>query len=139
MSKKMQAIIWIIIAIIVLILIGGVAYGIVRYATQEVKNPEVTFEIEGYGNVKMVLYPEYAPNTVKNFIALVNAGYYNGKVIYGKDEFSEYWGRDTEGNVENPKLSTINSSIEADSDSDYEYEINGEFVANDFNQNTLSQ
>ena len=138
MSKKMQAIIWIIIAIIVLILIGGVAYGIVRYATQEVKNPEVTFEIEGYGNVKMVLYPEYAPNTVKNFIALVNAGYYNGKVIYGKDEFSEYWGRDTEGNVENPKLSTINSSIEADSDSEYEYEINGEFVANNFNQNTLS-
>ena len=58
--------------------------------------------------------------------------------IYGKDEFSEYWGRNTEGNVENPKLSTINSSIEVDSDSDYEYEINGEFVANDFNQNTLS-
>ena len=138
MSKKAQSIIWLIVAIIVFILIGGVAYGIVRYSTQEVKNPEVTFEIEGYGNVKMVLYPEYAPNTVKNFIKLAQSGYYTGKVVYGKDEVSEYWGRNSEGNVENPKLSTIDSSIEADSDSDHEYEINGEFVTNDFKQNTLS-
>ena len=138
MSKKTQSIIWLVVAIVLVALIGTLIYGYVRNATQEIKNPEVTFEIEGYGNVKMVLYPEYAPNTVRNFIKLAQSGYYNGKVVYGKDSFSEYWGRNTEGNVDNPKYSTIDSSIEADSDDDKDYEINGEFIANGYNQNTLS-
>jgi cyclophilin family peptidyl-prolyl cis-trans isomerase len=138
MSKKTQSIMWIIIAIIAIVLIGLVVYNFAIYKNQEVKNPEVTFEIEGYGSVKVVLYPEYAPNTVKNFLALLNSGYYDDKVVYGRDEYGVYFGRDTEGDVIAPKLSTINSDIEEDSDDDYEYEIDGEFVANSFNTNTLS-
>ena len=34
------------------------------------------------GTIKVVLYPEYAPNTVKNFVNRANEGYYNGKDIY---------------------------------------------------------
>ena len=37
----------------------------------------------------MELYPDMAPNTVKNFITLANNGYYNGKQIseVGKVQF----------------------------------------------------
>ena len=51
------------------------------------KNPVVTFEMENGKVFKAELYPEIAPNTVKNFLSLVNKGYYNGltfhRVIYG--------------------------------------------------------
>ena len=35
-------------------------------------NPVVTFEMENGDIMKAELYPEIAPNTVKNFISLVN-------------------------------------------------------------------
>ena len=51
------------------------------------KNPVVTFEMENGKVFKAELYPEIAPNTVKNFLSLVNSGYYDGlnfhRVIYG--------------------------------------------------------
>lgn len=51
------------------------------------KNPVVTFEMENGKVFRAELYPEIAPNTVKNFLSLVNKGYYNGltfhRVIYG--------------------------------------------------------
>lgn len=34
------------------------------------------------GTIKAVLYPEYAPNTVDNFINRANEGFYDGKDIY---------------------------------------------------------
>lgn len=34
------------------------------------------------GTIKAVLYPEYAPNTVDNFVNRANEGFYNGKDIY---------------------------------------------------------
>lgn len=137
MSKKIQTIIWIIISLVVLFLIGVCAYGIIMSKTEKNVHPEVSFEIENYGAIKMELYPEYAPNTVANFIKLVQSGYYNNKIIYGKDDICLYVGRNSEGETENPKISLIDSSIEADSDEDYEYTIEGEFVANGFKQNTL--
>ena len=138
MSKKTQGIIWLVVAIIAAVIIGYVIYSTVMFKVQTVKHPEVSFEIEGYGTVKMELYPEYAPNTVVNFIKLAQAGYYNGKVVYGKDTIAEYWGRSQDGTVENPKASLVNSSIESGSEGDFDYEIEGEFIANKFNQNTLS-
>ena len=45
-------------------------------------NPIVTFEMENGGIIKAELYPEIAPNTVNNFISLVNAGYYNGIIFH---------------------------------------------------------
>ena len=35
-------------------------------------NPIVTIEMENGNMMKAELYPEIAPNTVKNFIALIN-------------------------------------------------------------------
>ena len=39
-------------------------------------NPIVTFELENGQVMTGELYPEKAPNTVNNFIALANSGYY---------------------------------------------------------------
>ncbi len=137
MSKKIQFVVWTIIAIIAVLIIGVVAYNAINKMFGEVNHPEATFEIENYGTVKMELYPEYAPNTVANFIKLIEAGYYNSKVIYGKDDICLYVGRNAGGEIDKPKLSLISSDIEVDSEGDYEYSIKGEFVANDFEQNTL--
>ena len=46
------------------------------------QNPIVTFEMENGGVFKAELYPEIAPNTVNNFISLVNKGYYNGLIFH---------------------------------------------------------
>ena len=45
-------------------------------------NPLVTVEMAGGGVMKGELYPESAPNTVNNFIALANSGYYDGLVFH---------------------------------------------------------
>ena len=137
MGKKIVFILWVIALIAVVLLIGGYAYNNVKRVNDSEAHPEVTFEIENYGTVKMELYPEYAPNTVTNFIKLVEKGYYNDKVIYGKDELCMYLGRDSEGEAVNPKISLISDDVEADSDDDYEYSISGEFVSNGYNENTL--
>lgn len=44
----------------------------------EMNNPIVTIEMENGGIIKAELYPHIAPNTVNNFISLINKGYYNG-------------------------------------------------------------
>ena len=53
------------------------------------QNPIVTFEIEREtdfgvqtGTIKAELYPEIAPNTVNNFISLINKGYYDGLTFH---------------------------------------------------------
>lgn len=46
------------------------------------KNPVVTFEMEGGSIIKAELYPEIAPNTVKNFISLISKGYYDGLTFH---------------------------------------------------------
>lgn len=48
----------------------------------ENKNPIVTFEMADGKVIKAELYPEIAPNTVKNFISLVNRGYYDGLIFH---------------------------------------------------------
>ena len=46
------------------------------------KNPIVTIEMENGDIMKAELYPEIAPNTVNNFISLVNKGYYDGIIFH---------------------------------------------------------
>lgn len=65
--KKTKNIIWIIALILVIILIGAIAFGYYKNATNEVKNPVATMEVEGFGTVKIELYPDKAPQTVSNF------------------------------------------------------------------------
>lgn len=45
-------------------------------------NPIVTFEMENGKTFKAELYPEKAPNTVNNFLSLVNKGFYNGIIFH---------------------------------------------------------
>ncbi len=45
-------------------------------------NPVVTFEMENGDIMKAELYPELAPNTVKNFVSLVSKGYYDGLIFH---------------------------------------------------------
>ena len=50
-------------------------------------NPIVTFTLQNGKTIKAELYPDIAPNTVNNFLSLVNSGFYDGltfhRVIYG--------------------------------------------------------
>jgi len=46
------------------------------------KNPIVTMEMENGNIVKVELYPEEAPNTVRNFVSLINKGFYNGLIFH---------------------------------------------------------
>lgn len=51
-----------------------------KYASET--NPVVTIETDGGKLITIELYPELAPNTVNNFISLVNKGFYNGTVFH---------------------------------------------------------
>ena len=46
------------------------------------QNPIVTFQMENGDVMKAELYPEIAPNTVRNFISLVQKGFYNGLIFH---------------------------------------------------------
>ena len=48
----------------------------------EFMNPVVTFEMADGGIIKAELYPEIAPNTVANFIGLVQKGFYDGVIFH---------------------------------------------------------
>jgi peptidyl-prolyl cis-trans isomerase B (cyclophilin B) len=46
------------------------------------KNPIATIEMENGGTIKCELYPDKAPESVRNFISLANSGFYNGKIFH---------------------------------------------------------
>ena len=85
------------------------------------KNPVVTFEMENGGVIKAELYPEIAPNTVANFVTLVEAGFYNGLIFHRVIPGFMIQGGDPEGTgMGGPG-----------------YSIKGEFARNGFKQNNL--
>lgn len=45
-------------------------------------NPIVTIEMENGKSIKVELYPEIAPNTVRNFVSLVKKGFYDGLIFH---------------------------------------------------------
>ena len=45
-------------------------------------DPIVTIEMEDGGTMKAELYPDVAPNTVNNFISLVQSGFYDGLIFH---------------------------------------------------------
>ncbi|MGL5648866.1 MAG: peptidylprolyl isomerase [Clostridium sp.] len=45
-------------------------------------NPIVTIKMKDGGVIKAELYPEIAPNTVNNFISLIETEFYNGKIFH---------------------------------------------------------
>ena len=48
----------------------------------ENKNPIVTIEMENGKQIKVELYPHIAPNTVNNFISLIDNNYYDGIIFH---------------------------------------------------------
>lgn len=86
------------------------------------KNPQVTIEIDDGQKIVIELLPEYAPNTVNNFISLVQQGFYDGTVFHRTMPGFMIQGGDPDGNgMGGPG-----------------YSIKGEFSDNGFTQNTLS-
>lgn len=49
---------------------------------KDMKNPVVTFTMQNGKEFKAELYPEKAPNTVNNFLSLVNKGFYDGIIFH---------------------------------------------------------
>lgn len=85
-------------------------------------NPIVTFEMENGKTFKAELYPDKAPNTVNNFLSLVQAGFYNGLIFHRVIAGFMIQGGDPNG------TGTGGPG----------YHIKGEFSANGFVQNDIS-
>lgn len=45
-------------------------------------DPFVLLEVEGYGNIRIELFPQYAPIAVENFLRYVEEGFYDGVVFH---------------------------------------------------------
>ena len=127
--KKTKNIIWIIALILVIILIGAIAFGYYKNATNEVKNPVATMEVEGFGTVKIELYPDKAPQTVSNFITLANRGFYDGLTFHRIVKDFMIQGGDKQGTGSG---SATLADLKDDG-SDTEYSIKGEFKSNGVN------
>lgn len=89
---------------------------------KEYQNPIVTMDIENYGTIKIELYPEYAPNTVANFVNLIEDGFYDGNNFHRLVPGFVLQGGDPTG--------TGNGGPG--------YKIKGEFKDNNYTKNTLS-
>lgn len=130
---KMIVLVLTVIAIIVVL--GAIAWTlntVIKKQNYVAENPIATIEIENMGTITVELYPQYAPNTVANFIALANSGFYNGLTFHRTIPDFMIQGGDPNGDGSgNATLKDIGK------DEDEEYAIKGEFIINGFNQNTL--
>lgn len=130
---KSKQVITIIAIILVSILIIWLGFGYYQKVFVKVQNPIATMEIEGYGTVKIELYPEMAPNTVANFISLANRGYYNGLTFHRTIPNFMIQGGDKKGDG----TGSVYYSDLKDDGEEKAYTIKGEFIANGFKKNTL--
>ena len=119
---KKTNIIWIVAIIALVAIIGVLVYGYIRNLTQEVKNPIVTMEVADYGTIKIELYPEVAPNTVKHFVSKIQEGYYDGLTFHRTIPDFMIQGGDKAGDGSGDGV---------------DYCIPGEFIANGFKDNKL--
>lgn len=85
-----------------------------------VNHPIIKFTMENGKSFSMKLYPEYAPETVANFVNLVSSGFYDGTEFHRiVDGFMAQGGMPKEGESD---VATIK----------------GEFALNGFTQNSIS-
>ena len=82
MNKTITRILLILGILLVIVAIAYVSYGVYKKVTLDIPNPVATMEVEGFGTIKVELYPDKAPNTVANFIRLANRGFYNGTTFH---------------------------------------------------------
>ena len=129
--KNFKRIIAVVLVLALIAATVATVINIVLAKNDKKHNPVVTMEVEGYGNVKLELDPEAAPNTVKNFIRLAQRGYYNGKTFSDVQEGLVVGGLDDVSGEEKkemvaPKLSDIKDGVAENEDK--EYSIPGEFI-----------
>ena len=130
--SKIKFVSTILAIILVLGLIAYVVNTIVKKQNFYVQNPIATIEVENFGTIKIELYPNYAPETVANFIALANNGFYDGLTFHRTIPDFMIQGGDPNGD------GTGNATLkDLGQDSDDEYTIKGEFIANGDNDNIL--
>lgn len=60
-------------------------------------NPQIMIEMESGGIIKAELYPDIAPNTVRNFLSLVKKGFYDGVIFHRVIQGFMIQGGDPEG------------------------------------------
>lgn len=131
--EKGKKIILIIAILAAIVLIAIVGMGLFKNLTTEVKNPVATMEVEGYGTVKIELYPDQAPEAVANFIKLANNGFYNGLTFHRTIPDFMIQGGDKKGDgTGSPTL----KDLLGENAEDKEYAIKGEFLANNV-KNTI--
>ena len=124
--KIFKSIVWIICLLLIIALIAFVSWGYYKNATMEVKNPIATMEVENFGTIKIELYPDRAPQTVENFIALANRGFYDGLTFHRIVKDFMIQGGDPQGTGEgSATLADLKDGGE-----DTAYTIKGEFIAN---------
>ncbi len=130
--KKVILVLTVIAILVVLGLIAFVVNTVIQKNNFVGKNPIAKIEIEGKGTITVELYPEYAPNTVANFIALANHGFYDGLTFHRTIPDFMIQGGDPNGDgTGSAKLSDIGKN------STEEYAIKGEFIINGYRNNTL--
>ena len=86
------------------------------------EHTKVKVKMKKFGEFIIELYPEYAPETVENFISLVKDGFYDGLTFHRVVAGFMAQGGDPEGTGFGGSKKTIK----------------GEFSSNGFKQNTLS-
>jgi peptidylprolyl isomerase/peptidyl-prolyl cis-trans isomerase B (cyclophilin B) len=89
--------------------------------TESTGKPQVQIEMENGDKMVFELYPEYAPETVSNFVSLAESGFYNGLTFHRIIKGFMIQGGDPKG----------------DGTGGSEKTIKGEFSGNGFAQNTL--
>ena len=149
-KQKVSLIVTAIVIVLVLGLIAYVTNTIIKKVNYNTQNPVATIEVENYGTIKVELLPDYAPNTVTNFIALSNNEFYDGLtfhrtipdfMIQGGDPNGDGSGNATLGDLksEEEKSAENNTDENAISEEDdtAEYSIEGEFAMNGYDKNTL--
>ncbi|MBO4293086.1 MAG: peptidylprolyl isomerase [Clostridia bacterium] len=129
--KKSSKIIWTIALVVLVVLIGIVAFGYLQKLTAKDQKPIATMEVENFGTIKMELYPDVAPETVANFITLANRGFYDGLTFHRIVKDFMIQGGDQAGDgTGSAKLSNLRDLKEGEEDEDYT--IKGEFILNKF-------
>ena len=144
MKKNLSSKIVLIIAIIlVAALIIGSGIQVIRNFTQKRENPIATIEVENMGTIKVELYPDKAPNTVANFVALANNGFYDGLtfhrvikdfMIQGGDKKGDGTGAPTLGDIEKE---LTQEQEKAGQQLTSEYAIKGEMIINGYTDNNI--
>ena len=133
-TKDTSRIIYIIILILLVIFLAWLCYGYIRKAIVTPQNPIVTMEVEDYGTIKIELYPNKAPNTVKNFIKLAENGFYDGTKFHRVVKDFMIQGGDSNGDGSgSAQLGQLYGN-----ENTKEYCIKGEFNANGFAENDLN-